>query len=230
MTVTAGTVAPCSSSPVHIGGVASRSHRRESRPRGASSHWCRSLVVGAVFRVALFRLSATSPLISALRRCAGRRLRGAEAAGRVPEAGGVWASCLLAPAGAGRAWVSEFLGRCCFAPLVEPPPEPAPRSGAKSRFGEVLVRAGFAPRVQGSVLAGLGDAGAAACHAGLIWCRSPLRYRDFCRNPVKRTGHGWPEASPWLPSGRFAMVSEWHRRQTIRREPPCPDPVSPSRR
>ena len=99
---------------MYVNAEASRSQRREVTSPGASGHWCRGLVVGAVFRVALFRLSATSPLVSALRRCAGRRLRGAEAAGRVPEAGGVWASCLLAPAGAGRAWVSEFLGGCCF--------------------------------------------------------------------------------------------------------------------
>ena len=40
--------------------------------------------------------------------------------------------CLHLPVRAA-GWVSEFLGRCCFAPPVEPPPEPAPRSGAKSR-------------------------------------------------------------------------------------------------
>ena len=226
-----GTVAPCSSSPVHIGGVASRSQRRESRPRSASGHWCRSLVEGAPFRVALFRLSATRPLVSALRRCAGRRLRGAEAAGWVPRAGGVLASCLLAPAGAGRAWVSDFFGGCCFGAAggtttgTGTPQRREITFSARCWFELVSRRAG-----SGSVVAGLGDTGAAACHAGLIWCRSPLRYRDFCRNPVKRTGHWMAEASPWLPSGRFAMVSEWHRRQTIRREPPCPDPVSPSRR
>ena len=60
---------------MYVNAEASRSQRREVTSPGASSHSCRGLVVGAVFRVALFRLSATRPLISALLRCARRRLQ-----------------------------------------------------------------------------------------------------------------------------------------------------------
>ena len=166
---------------------------------------------------------------SATMRCSPSQ--GAEAAGWVPEAGDVLASCRLhLPVRAGRGFLNSG-GGAGFAPLVEPPPEPAPRSGAKSRSRRRARSSWFrATRVQGSVVAGLGDAGAAACHAGLIWCRSPLRYRDFCRNPVKRTGHGWPRprhgslraGSQWCLSGIDARPSGGSHH--------APDPVTSSRR
>ena len=86
----------------------------------------------------------------------------------------MWASCLLAPAGAGRAWVSEFLGRCCFGAAggtttgTGTPQRREITFSATCSFELVSRHAG-----SGSVVAGLGDTGAAACHAGLVWCRSP---------------------------------------------------------